>query len=182
LGDYEGEHLIIQDLEEVQKNAQRLGLPVIMGEWGSVIISRGGSGQSIRNRNRIQHAEEFARIANELGMVVLWWDNNSFTDGDHTFGLIPRAYPHTISDHSQEIINAIMRAHGRHEYIADIPEPTPAESPAPAQAEEEQEIAPEFENEVTENEKNGFNAWIWIAIIGIALAVPAFVLAFKKKK
>jgi aryl-phospho-beta-D-glucosidase BglC (GH1 family) len=186
-GDYQGAHLIIQDLNNVNTHAQRLGIPVIMGEWGSILTSRGGSGQSIRNRHRPQHAEDFSRAAQDLGMVVVWWDNHSFTGSEQTFGLIPRMYPHKISDVNQEIINRIMYAHGKHEYIVAFPEQedednTPVET---TPLEIEIEIYENENNEVippADENNNGIDAWVWILIIGIVVAVPVLIFALKKKK
>jgi endoglucanase len=177
-GDYEGYHLIMQVLEEVNTYAQRLGIPVIMGEWGSIYTSHGGSGQRIRDESRIQHAEDFSRVARDLGMATLWWDNNNFTgdgEGKHGWGLIPRAHPHTIPANTQAIINGIMRGHDRTEYIAEIAETVSTPPPISESAEED-------ETDEDDEPSEGIPAWIWILIIGIAVAVPVVVFALKKKK
>ncbi|MCL2047210.1 MAG: glycoside hydrolase family 5 protein [Defluviitaleaceae bacterium] len=202
-GDYQGEHLIRQDLQNVKTNADRLGLPVILSEWGSMLTSRSGSGQSIRNRNRLQHAEDFARIATELGMVTAWWDNNSFTMGaDQNFGLIPRALPHDIPNQSQEIINRMMLGYGREEFIVEIeevePTPTPTASisvPSPnttaGRPPSDVEVDPLVQD--TENndttpeapepaERGTVEPWIWGTLFGVGVAVGVAILGIVKAK
>jgi len=117
-GTYNGYAPIISDLDNVLQNAERLGLPVILGEWGSIHASLGdGRDQNLRNIQRPQHAEDYVRAARERGMVTVWWDNGGFTGTNHTFGIVRRSYPHIIANYHQEIINGIMRGAGRYEYI-----------------------------------------------------------------
>ncbi|MCL1788197.1 MAG: glycoside hydrolase family 5 protein, partial [Defluviitaleaceae bacterium] len=107
-GTYGGPGQIAGDLDNVLNNAQRLGLPVILGEWGSIHASVGdGADQALRNIQRAQHAEDYTREARERGMVAVWWDNGGFTGTDHTFGIIRRSAGHAIADEHQAIINGI---------------------------------------------------------------------------
>ena len=111
----------MSDLDNVLTNAERLGLPVILGEWGSIHASIGdGADQALRNAQRPQHAEDYTRAARERGMSAVWWDNGGFTGTDHTFGIIRRSAGHAISDEHQVIINGIMLGAGRYEYVREI--------------------------------------------------------------
>jgi endoglucanase len=101
-GTYGGEAAVRRDLERVQRNAQALGLPVILGEWGSV-----GTAENLSMRE--QHAYDYVRVARELGMATIWWDNGqSGNSGNHTFGVFNRR---TREMTRPTIIDAIMRAH-----------------------------------------------------------------------
>jgi hypothetical protein len=92
-------------LNRVADNAANLGVPVILGEWGTV--------NKENTDARAAHAEFYARVARELGMVTVWWDNGQInpgaggrTDADG-FGLIARAAPHEVQ--FPRIIDAIIR-------------------------------------------------------------------------
>jgi len=120
-GTYDGPGQITTDLDNVFNNAQRLGLPVILGEWGSIRVSRGdGADQDLRNQQRALHSEDYTRIGLERGMPSVIWDNGGFTGIDHTFGIIPRVYPHPMSVYNQELVNGIMRGAGREQYVVDV--------------------------------------------------------------
>ncbi|MDR2578362.1 MAG: cellulase family glycosylhydrolase [Chitinispirillales bacterium] len=97
------------DLNSVQTRANALGLPVIMGEWGSTNNASGpGANQTLRNEQRPQHAEDYIREARERGMVAVWWDNGGFeSSGGHSFGIIRRNPPHSIAPNHQDLIDAI---------------------------------------------------------------------------
>jgi len=121
VGTYPGASGVISDLTNVAQNAERLGLPVILGEWGSIHVSRGsGANQTLRDTHRPVHAEDYVRAARELGMVTIWWDNGGFTGTEHTFGIIRRNYPHEISNLHQELINGIMRGRGDYYYVRPV--------------------------------------------------------------
>ena len=155
-GTYDDPTQILNDLENVFNNAQRLGLPVILGEWGSIRVSRGeNADQDLRNYQRPIHAEDYTRIALERGMPAVIWDNGGFTGIDHTFGIIPRMYPHAMSRYHQELINGIMRGAGRYQYVVlvEIP-PEPEEEPEPDPTPEpEPEYIPTGEPELTPEEE-----------------------------
>ncbi len=113
-GSYPGLALITEALDEVAKNAKRLGIPVVLGEWGSTRASVGPDrDEELRNRQRPIHAEDYVRAAAERGMPAVWWDNAGFGGGGtHSWGIIQRVQPHDISDLDREIIAAIMRGKG----------------------------------------------------------------------
>jgi endoglucanase len=103
-GQYGGDGEIRSDLERVADFAANLGIPVILGEWGTL---------SNNNHNqRVQHAGDYIRLAtdmrnrsNPVVMACFWWDDN----GD--FKLVDRLSPR-ISDNSMEIIAAMVAARG----------------------------------------------------------------------
>ncbi|MCL2225468.1 MAG: cellulase family glycosylhydrolase [Defluviitaleaceae bacterium] len=102
-GNYAGPSAIRTDLRRVADHAQRLGVPVVLSEWGSVNNSQPGNLEQ-----REQHAYDYVSIARELGMATFWWDNNIYSGNrTHGFGLLDRA---TGNLHFPTIIDAIMRA------------------------------------------------------------------------
>jgi endoglucanase len=203
---YEGPGEIISSLDTVMENAQRLGIPVLLGEWGSIHATVGeGGNQEQRDRQRPQHAEDYIREARERGMVSVWWDNGGFTGTDHTFGIIRRAAPHEVSILHQRLINGIMRGAGAYEYIREEAEKEVEEEP-----EEENEIASEtiitdetemdeikinetemdetLETEVDENEfdepemdETASTIWVWV-VVGAAAAVASVCFLLNKQK
>ncbi|MCL2071948.1 MAG: cellulase family glycosylhydrolase [Oscillospiraceae bacterium] len=82
-GTYGGVTAIRSDLDRVKVRADELGVPVILGEWGSVSRSSPAS-------DRARHADDYVTAARERGMVAIWWDNGS------DFGIITRPAPHTV--------------------------------------------------------------------------------------
>jgi len=207
-GSYVGEGAIISALENVHRNALRLGLPLILGEWGSIHASKGeDADQDLRNIQRPLHAEDYVRAARERGMMTIVWDNGGFTGTDHTWGLIRRAYPHDISPLHQEVINGIMRGVGAYDYIreAEIADP-PASTPENIVDPEPEPIADNSvdpEPEETETDANdvnqipvadvtdtgetvadsGLGLWVWILISGAVVAIiVALVFAIKSTK
>ena len=117
VGTYEGAggvNKIRQDLDLVETYADKWGVPVILGEWGSV-----ASAQTAEDRAR--HAEDYVYEAKKRGMVSVWWDNGSTnTSGHDNLTLIERAAPHVVRHPA--IIQGIMRGIG-----APLP-PTPCEN------------------------------------------------------
>jgi endoglucanase len=82
--DANGLTTIRRDLDRVQGRANALGVPVILGEWGSIA--------ACDLRQRAQHAEDYVREARARGMATFWWDNGGFgTDQNgHGFGIYDR--------------------------------------------------------------------------------------------
>ncbi|TVR50264.1 MAG: glycoside hydrolase family 5 protein [Puniceicoccaceae bacterium] len=112
-GVYPGLDSITGVLDTVLENAERLGIPVLLGEWGSIHASRGpDADQELRNRQRPIHAEDYVRAARERGMPVVWWDNGGFGGAAHSWGLVRRSHPHDVSELHQEVIDGIMRGLG----------------------------------------------------------------------
>ena len=100
-GEYGGADEIRGSLERVARQSERLGVPVMLTEWGSINNGRNAS-------QREQHAYDYVSIARELGMAVFWWDNNnSDSSGGHTFGLFDRRTSEIVYP---EIIAAMRRA------------------------------------------------------------------------
>ncbi|MCL1844568.1 MAG: glycoside hydrolase family 5 protein, partial [Defluviitaleaceae bacterium] len=102
-GTYGGPASIRTDLERVARHAERLGVSVMLTEWGSI-----NNGEDDNLAQRAQHAYDYVSIARELGMPTFWWDNNAFDSGGHGFGLINRATREIVFP---TIIDAIIRAH-----------------------------------------------------------------------
>jgi len=99
-------------LNRVRQNAERLGVPVILGEWGS----------SNKNNTaaRAAHAEFYVKAAFARGgMKCVWWDNRSTIDASaagrgESFGLITRTPPHAIfstpaAGSFEPVVEGIMR-------------------------------------------------------------------------
>jgi aryl-phospho-beta-D-glucosidase BglC (GH1 family) len=98
-------------LDRVQAHATRLGVPVILSEWGSVMS---GTNAALNLAQRRQHAHDYVSFARARGMATFWWDNNnSGTSGSHRFGLFRRennaATSRTVVHPT--IIKAIIDAH-----------------------------------------------------------------------
>jgi endoglucanase len=115
-----GQNMIVNMFNRVQQRAQTLGVPVVMGEWGSV--------NKNNTNDRARHAEFYVREASQRGVLTVWWDNGlgnlnrgsaSTADG---FGIIQRVAPHSTTwtvpavggttYNFQPIIDAIMRSAG----------------------------------------------------------------------
>ncbi|MCL2048554.1 MAG: cellulase family glycosylhydrolase [Defluviitaleaceae bacterium] len=93
----------------IQTRAQQLGVPVILGEWGS---------QNKENTAaRERHAEYYVQQAASRGWATFWWDNAHYEDlgTNQMFGLLDRRdntwfFP--------TIVAAIMRGAGDSDQIA----------------------------------------------------------------
>ena len=110
VGTYNGVSSMQWDFDSIGQAAQRLGIPVVLGEWASIATATGSADQELRDSQRPQHAEDFVREVLSRGFACIWWDNGGFNAGEHSFGIIRRDYPHEICDISQEVINGIMRS------------------------------------------------------------------------
>jgi endoglucanase len=103
-GSYEGADRIRRDLTRVNNNATRLGVPVVLSEWGSV-----NNGQADNLEQRVQHAADYIGIAREFGMATFWWDTGSTSSNrTHSFGLFNRR---TGEKHFPTIIDSIIKAY-----------------------------------------------------------------------
>jgi endoglucanase len=104
-GTYSGADNIRSDLRAVSAQAERLGVPVVLSEWGSI-----NNGQAGNLDQRVQHAYDYVSIAREFGMATFWWDTNNTSGGQdsHSFGLFDRQ---TRAIHFPAIVDAIMRAY-----------------------------------------------------------------------
>jgi endoglucanase len=180
-GTYGGADEISGVLDDVQRNAQRLGLPLLLGEWGSIHVSIGGD-QELRDVQRSQHAEDYVREAAERGMVSVWWDNGGFSGTEHTFGLISRGYPHDVSEPHRQLIDGIMRGVGHNpddthepEVSPDIPEPEPSD------AAETPETGGTPEN-TDDTDGNFPRVLFWALILGAFAAITILVLFKVRKK
>jgi endoglucanase len=96
-GSYGGDGDIRADLERVANRANALGIPVILGEWGSVARNE--------HSQRVAHAGDYVRIAADYGMRAFWWDDHG------NFRLISRTEP--IDSQAAEIIAAMTAARRR---------------------------------------------------------------------
>jgi endoglucanase len=101
-GKYEGESAVKSDIERIAHRAYELGVPVILGEWGSVARNK--------HEERVQHAYDYIKVATEMRrhsafpvvMACFVWDDHG------NFKLVERAGP--ISEKSKEIISAMVKA------------------------------------------------------------------------
>jgi endoglucanase len=182
-GTYHNPQSVADALSNVAMVANALGIPVILGEWGSISASVGDNAdQELRDRERPIHAEDYIREATNNGMVAVWWDNGGFGAGGHSFGIVPRGYPHAVSDTNMEVIDGIMRG-----LLAattpDEPEPYEASEPEP-----EPEISPEPQpedappDETYDDDNGGLAWWLWLAIGGGALAALGICVAVLRRK
>jgi endoglucanase len=107
LGVYQGIGSITSIFDSVQStvNSRHNGIPVVLGEWGSV--SNTNNAAATTPEIRAQHAEDFVFAALQRGWAPVWWDNGSVTGAEHGFGLIERVYPH--NPFHQVIIDGMMR-------------------------------------------------------------------------
>ncbi|MCL1789707.1 MAG: cellulase family glycosylhydrolase, partial [Oscillospiraceae bacterium] len=92
-GSYGGKSTVTPDLNRVKKRADELvvpacpgepGVPLILGEWGSITASSPESDREI-------HADDYITASRERGIVSVWWDN-----GSGNFGIFNRPYPHDV--------------------------------------------------------------------------------------
>ncbi|MCL1789564.1 MAG: cellulase family glycosylhydrolase, partial [Oscillospiraceae bacterium] len=113
---------ILQAFNQVNSNAARLGVPVVLGEWGSPNQSN--------TDDRALHARYYVNEARKLGFVTFWWDNgiilppHNIANPEHTFALFTRQpvpYLDNITTHVTnflelpKITNSIICAAGRAE-------------------------------------------------------------------
>jgi endoglucanase len=103
-GEYTNSNRICTYLNRVAENATRLGVPVILSEWGSV-----DNGTDVNIAQRVQHATDYVSIAREHGMATFWWDSgNPQGGGAHAFHLFNRR---TGAKLFPQVIDAILKAH-----------------------------------------------------------------------
>ncbi|MBP0954200.1 MAG: glycoside hydrolase family 5 protein [Oscillospiraceae bacterium] len=115
-------------MAKLKDNFLDKGIPVIIGEYGC------------RNRfntdDRAACAGYYTARAAEYGIPVIWWDNNSFVQGE-AFGLLDRS---TLEWRYPSIISAIMDARDNTPVIfraGDTPAEETASETAPADDETE---------------------------------------------
>ncbi|MCL2036269.1 MAG: cellulase family glycosylhydrolase [Oscillospiraceae bacterium] len=106
-------------LNRVELRANALGLPVVIGEWGTVgrVVMSDRAIQAGLYIGGGQYENRSVIGANARGFVTVWWDNG--TQGRTGFALFERHAPHnvaTITDvfekqsSAQPIIDAIMKS------------------------------------------------------------------------
>jgi endoglucanase len=84
------------ELDRLYNKFIKNGIPVIMGEWGSIYKSN--------TSTRALHAGYFARALRDRGILPVWWDNGVFT-GYGAFGILNR---NSSSWYYQEIADSIV--------------------------------------------------------------------------
>jgi aryl-phospho-beta-D-glucosidase BglC (GH1 family) len=120
LGVYQGiqtiERVFDAQLDEVRR--RHGGIPIILGEWGSVDNLNNAGGANTSVEVRAQHARDFIYAATRRGMAGICWDNGdrdsaASATNDHGFGIISRNAPH--NPYHQPIIDGMMQglAEGR---------------------------------------------------------------------
>ena len=82
-GKYGGKPAIVVDLNRIKSRANALGVPVIMGEWGSIAAASPESDRGV-------HADDYITASREKDIVAAWWD-----DGGR-FAIISREAPHDV--------------------------------------------------------------------------------------
>ena len=75
--------VIDNTMERLYQRYVRVGIPVVMGEFGSR-----AKGDNIDSR--VQHAAYYSAAAAARGIPCVWWDNNAFTGSGELFGIINR--------------------------------------------------------------------------------------------
>jgi endoglucanase len=91
-------------LNVVQTNAERLNVPVILGEWGST--NKGNEPE------RAKHAEYYAFAARSRGMALLWWDDASHvvSTASENYGIICRS---TARNLFPDLVSGIISGYAR---------------------------------------------------------------------
>ncbi|MCL1903473.1 MAG: cellulase family glycosylhydrolase [Oscillospiraceae bacterium] len=93
-------------LTAVKNHADRMGVPVVLGEWGSPNQSN--------TDDRATHARFYVGEARKLGMPTFWWDNGAIlpprlTDKpEHTYALFTRQpvpYIENTTTHISDFLN-----------------------------------------------------------------------------
>jgi hypothetical protein len=107
VGQYTGAAGLRSDLNRVREYSEKLGVPVILSEWGSI-----NNGTAENLQQRVDHAYDYVSYARSLAMATFWWDNSSVlpnANGEyhHTFGLFNRI---TNAVYFPEIVDSIMKA------------------------------------------------------------------------
>ncbi|MCL2071396.1 MAG: glycoside hydrolase family 5 protein, partial [Oscillospiraceae bacterium] len=99
-------------LNRVQTRASALGIPVVLGEFGSVRHADDGEVSSTRDSARATHAREYVAAATQRGMRAVWWDTGRTPDHERgdAFTLITRRAPYAVRH--QNIINAMKTGRG----------------------------------------------------------------------
>lgn len=70
----------IAELNRIENKFVKKGIPVIIGEWGSI--------EKNNTSDRAFHAEFYAREVRKRGMLAVWWDNGYEKEGG--FALLSR--------------------------------------------------------------------------------------------
>jgi aryl-phospho-beta-D-glucosidase BglC (GH1 family) len=96
-----GTRVIRQYFDNIQSAANRLGWPVILGEWGSQHFNNEAA--------RARHAEYYVAEARERGFATFVWDNHAPTGSGELFGLFNRA---NLTWWYPAVVNGIMRGAG----------------------------------------------------------------------
>jgi endoglucanase len=94
-GRYAGASSLAEDFDRLQNRSNALGMPIVLGEWGSV--NNINHAENTSPAVRAQHAHDYMLLATTRGMAALWWDNanrdgNNVTSpaSTHGFGLVSR--------------------------------------------------------------------------------------------
>lgn len=131
------EESFVTSLENAAERAQRMfmsrGIPVIVGEMGSV--NKGNTAA------RLKHAELYVETMGKYGIKCFWWENgstrvnNGGSDGAETFGLVnrnnPSQWPHG------DIADVLVKTGNKYlgvMYEPETTEPAPT-TPTPTQPE-----------------------------------------------
>ncbi len=67
------------------------GIPVIIGEWGSINKMVEGTETGDNRAVRVEHAKYYVEKAKEYGVPCIWWDNAGYFGSGENFGLMDRS-------------------------------------------------------------------------------------------
>jgi len=101
-----GSNSINSALERVRTRAAALGVPALLGEFGSIATAGSSS-------VRATHARDYITAATSRSMRAIWWDTGtrpgrSEADGGDSYAIMNRSFPHAARH--QNIISAMMAA------------------------------------------------------------------------
>ena len=88
---------ILHYFDNIQTRADELGIPVILGEWGSQ--------DKDNTKYRAAHAKYYVAEAKRRGWATFWWDNNKASGAGELFAIFNRE---SNTWHFPEIVDAIM--------------------------------------------------------------------------
>ena len=96
------ESTITNMMNGVQTNAARLGMPVVLGEWGSVARGEPGSANEGDNGigSRGHHHRVYVQHATSRGMATVMWDTGmrgAVNTNEGRFGIFYRNAPHNLA-------------------------------------------------------------------------------------
>ena len=102
------EDALIPSFEALTERFAQYGVPVIIGEMGSV--------DKDNTEDRIEHITAFVKLAGEYGFKCFWWDNNAFghSADSESFGLLDRSTLEWENEIADAMINEANKYVGQY--------------------------------------------------------------------